>query len=289
MSAAVNSEISAYDSWRIGLVQKAKAWPLPHAAKFAIYRMIRQRPLVLKSHLAISDVEVELNVADFVQYWMFVNGLYEAAWVKLVSNRVGTGAFFDVGANVGNYSLALCKTAPKIYAFEASELISNQLKKALRQNNIQNVEVVRAAISDHSGDTLEFFVDQSSLGNSNTFQNFSDKVRKESVQTLALDEFCAQNATGPVSVMKMDIEGAELSALRGALQMIRRWKPDLVIEFNAGLARRLGQDLFEIWNLLIGEGYRAFDLKNDRLVPFELPHRHPRMNRNLLFVHQAKA
>ena len=72
--------------------------------------------------LAYTKTKVLLDVGDYIQYWMYVNGAYESSFLKFVRNKLISrkGTIVDAGANVGSYTLNLYDKADHIIAVEAS-------------------------------------------------------------------------------------------------------------------------------------------------------------------------
>jgi FkbM family methyltransferase len=114
---------------------------------------------------------------------------------------------FDVGANVGYYTLLLARgVGPKgrVTAFEPNPANVARLKEHLRLNKIDNVEIVEAAVSDTTG--TAFLSGEGATG----------KLSQTGtpIQTLQLDNYPRPD------FIKMDIEGGETAALRGSRKIL---------------------------------------------------------------------
>jgi FkbM family methyltransferase len=161
----------------------------------------------------------------------------------------------DVGANIGAITLPLARLASDghVHAFEASPTAFELLKRNISSNGLTNATPVHAAITNLSGDTLEIFSPGANLGWAHT--TFGEQGRegtREEVQTLALDDygFAGNSLQRRCDLIKMDVEGGEIKALRGAMRMIEQHHPALVIEYNpapaewfAGNSRRALYDV----------------------------------------------
>ncbi len=154
------------------------------------------------------------GVADF---WV---GTYESEKAQLLVRHVKPGGtFYDVGANVGFYTLLasrLIGPAGRVIAFEPSPRNLVFLRRHLRLNNAENVEVLDLAISDSDGVT-QFSVD-------------GDPKKSQiapggdiTVQTTTLDRLMGELPLP--DLIEMDIEGAEYAALLGAEQLLRKSNP----------------------------------------------------------------
>lgn len=156
-------------------------------------------------------------------YWV---GTYERAKGSAFARAIAPGnVVYDIGAHVGYYTLLAARRVGangKVYAFEPLPANLEYLASHIRLNGFTNVTIVPAAVSDQSGvgafrRTASRAMGQ--LGEQGDLQ----------VQMIALDEW-RQAAGHPLPhVVKMDIEGAELRALRGARNLLRLAMPTLLL------------------------------------------------------------
>jgi len=170
-------------------------------------------------------------------------GGYESDWQNLIIRTVPNGSiFFDIGANVGFYTLlasSLVGDSGKVVAFEPVPSNINKIKKHLEINSLKNVTVYEAAISDYSGEA-QF---QKSKSNSQgKFKEFNpDAVLGDdellTVKVLSLDELLAKNRIPNPDYLKIDIEGAEFSALLGAKKYLADFGPTIFLSTHGNKAR----------------------------------------------------
>jgi len=129
--------------------------------------------------------------------------------------------FFDIGAHIGyNTILAsrLVGEQGRVFAFEPFPENFQLLKKNVAANSCRNVSILEMAISDQNG-TAKLFLDKESIRHS-LYGKSSDSDHIE-VETTTLDDFLKKNGMPRVDVIKMDIEGGEMRALRGMANMLR--------------------------------------------------------------------
>jgi FkbM family methyltransferase len=149
-------------------------------------------------------------------------GTYEIELQRLISRNVKPGqVFYDVGANVGFFSL-LASTAVTpagcVIAFEPLPRNIALLRANLALNDVDNVRLHESAVADGSGSTL-FSNDASpSMGR----MAAQEGIR---VATIAIDALVGSGEVPPPQVMKMDIEGAESLALAGARHTLMKHRP----------------------------------------------------------------
>lgn len=133
--------------------------------------------------------------------------------------------FVDAGANIGFYTVVASKLvgpAGKVVAIEMMPDTATRLREHIAINGLTNVEVIEYALSDRSGQTIAATVPDGKYGQASiAASDRSDGVRRLDVETRTLDKLFA-DIPGRVALMKMDLEGAEAAALRGAGQLINR-------------------------------------------------------------------
>ena len=150
-----------------------------------------------------------------------LGGTYEPAQTRLFQSRITAGAtVLDVGANAGYYTmLASMLVGPKgrVWAFEPHPENHEFLSRHVRLNDLTNVTVENAAVSNSNGTASFDFGTGSGTG----------RLAEHGVldvRTVRLDEFCRERKLEP-GFVKIDVEGAELEVLRGADEIIRSHHP----------------------------------------------------------------
>lgn len=108
----------------------------------------------------------------------------------------------------------------KIYAFEPDAANMQKCKSNIEKLGIDNVELIEAGLWKYDGQ-----LDFSQQGNGSSHVFIQDNSEANKVKVVALDTYIRDS----VSFIKMDIEGAELEALKGAEYLIKRDKPKLAI------------------------------------------------------------
>lgn len=173
-------------------------------------------------------------------YWL---GTYERSKCKVFAAAIAQGdVVYDVGAHVGYYTLLASKLVGargRVYAFEPLPANLEFLEHHLKLNQITNVTVVPAAVSDATG--LGRFNLASSRAMGHLAQSESKYATRPlqvdaraadcelQVKTISLDDWTSRTERPLPRVIKMDIEGAELQALHGAAELLRRAFPTLLI------------------------------------------------------------
>lgn len=169
-------------------------------------------------------------------------GSYEESKQRLFADEVWTGSVvFDVGAHVGFYTLlaaVLSGGTGRVVAIEPWPRNISYLRKHLRMNDIGNVEVIEAAASDVDGE-LSF-----SEGTNPSTGRLAEagllRVASITLDNLVLGE----KLPGP-HLIKMDIEGGEAAALKGARGILRDHRPVIFLATHGADVHRECRSILE--------------------------------------------
>lgn len=149
------------------------------------------------------------------------------------------GCFYDVGAHIGFYSLLAARLVGeegRVVAFEPDPTNVAVLQENLTRNNLSEVEVIPAAVWNHSGhvtfqrsaaESPEVSSRRGGVVGSNREAPGSGRIEVEAV---SLDEFARDHRLP--TMIKIDVEGAEVQALQGARNLIAQTRPILLVEVH---------------------------------------------------------
>jgi FkbM family methyltransferase len=176
----------------------------------------------------------------------------------------------DIGAYLGQFSLVASRVmngTGRILCLEPTPAVFEQLKRNIERNHCINVEPIHAAVSDHEGEAT-FYVhvgsnDQSSLHAAAVEEQVSYRVPLTTVD--ALVERAQLHA---LNLMKIDVEGHEISVLRGAENTIRRLRPAIVVEISRH-QRTVGYSGADIKAFLGERNYNSFRLQANGRIPYQ--------------------
>ena len=194
---------------------------------------------------------------------------YEPHVLRWLSRSIKPGdCVVDVGANVGLLSLLMSKLCGKngrVYSFEPSPANLRLLDYHKRKNGANQICIEPLAVSNRDGDSVSFFLLNEGDHGSNSLVFSRDDVpnlaepllrtRKEiRVPTVTLDRFCAEHQIRP-SLIKIDVEGAELMVLQGAVRLLSEVRPHLILAIHPWWLPG-GQTTDNIVSLLVSHGYQ---------------------------------
>ena len=199
-----------------------------------------------------NDIKIILSLDEWLQQQIYFLGTYEVKQTFFFKNYIKENSvFYDVGANVGYYTLLAAKRLGKdgfVYAFEPDSNNRKKLQANIELNKFKNVIIVPNIVSSENDGTLKLYIsDKKNRGMSSTEKpdNFSGIT--ENIKTISIDEF-SKKVKYP-DLIKIDVEGAEYSVLKGMKEIMKKKKPDILIEvkdetlYNQNVSRKMLAEL----------------------------------------------
>lgn len=175
---------------------------------------------------------------DHVGDKIATQGLYEhdnllllLGLLELIRNPV----VLDIGANIGNHSLAFATRAAVVHAFEPIPVIHALLLANVTGNGLAHVHVHRVALSDTDG-TDTIFLNQSGNAGASSFDRREAEGAAVTVEKRRGDALLDALQIARVDFVKLDVEGHEAQALRGLRSTLERDKPIITMEWNDPLS-----------------------------------------------------
>ena len=190
-------------------------------------------------------------------------GYTERETLKAIASHLGPDSvFFDLGAHIGQYTLFASPSCRAVHSFEPVPTAFELLKRNIQMNRLGNVTANQCAVSDSSGDVTVYEGDLDTLGQSSLKSHSRASGKPLVVPSIAVDTYVAQHRVIP-SLIKIDVEGAEICVLRGAASLLREKHPVLIVEVAGVNQERFGYNADDLLNELKGFGYTLSPLEND--------------------------
>ncbi|HEY3402088.1 MAG TPA: FkbM family methyltransferase [Ohtaekwangia sp.] len=181
----------------------------------------------------------------------YYKGYYEPTIVDYFARNARNGdVFFDVGGHAGYFSFLFSRISPhgRIFTFEPAGLNCAFIRKVIELNAIKNIELVPKGAGSKTGELYFNPGETSSTGKIST----TGAVR---VQVISLDDFInGRDFASPV-FMKIDVEGFGHEVIRGAMNLIIKYKPTILMEVHDPSEER------EALQALSMLGYSFFNLE----------------------------
>lgn len=169
----------------------------------------------------------------------------------------------DLGAHVGTFTLAAAALGCRVVAVEASPYNTTLLNASVTKNGFDQVQIVSAAASDRPGN-LDF-VQAGPYGLVATPVVKSPTIQ---VPAVTVDELLAELGCDRVDLIKMDIEGSEVIAIRGMSRLLTRTDaPSVFYESNGYTLNFFGETPNTLTAALREFGYDSYLVEPGQLVP----------------------
>jgi FkbM family methyltransferase len=196
---------------------------------------------------------------------------YDIAEFKAIPHLVKFGdTAFDIGANVGVYSVLLsrlCGPTGRVWAFEPVPDTYWRLRETLVLNRCENVVPLATAICDKSGSVKmnlfdAQFAEWNSLGTPSMRAPDGNPVlpgQSIDVEGQTLDQFCEAEGVERINFLKVDVEGFEVAVFRGAERLLRDRRVDyLCFEISKEPLKGAGVESRDVFRSLETHGYASY-------------------------------
>ena len=234
-----------------------RSWP--RAISYLANRWILRRQF-LEARVDALNLRFKVKTEDVVGRHIYKYQVHEPVLSRFLIRhlRFEPGdVVIDIGANIGWYSLLLAGLAAEnvdIFAFEPDPLNFELLTHNIELNGRQCITALPKALAAGDGVQRLYQHDSNNLGRHSLLQ-LQDGQSVE-VPTTSLDSFWEQQQLGSrvPRFIKIDIEGYELIALRGATKVLERC-PAVLCEFSPDYMRQGGLDPQDLVDLLANGGF----------------------------------
>ena len=273
-AAATSSGVDISPRWARAYREYQRGVP-NHPGKGKLLRALHgvglrsNRPFACKmingAWLAIRPEE-GLLVAETVGWTCFRDGVWDPHVEACIRTILRPGqTAIDVGANVGYFTAVMAQCVGptgRVWSFEPVPETFELLTLCNSLNGYGHVTPMRVALGAANG-SIEITYDKrhSGIATMHPDQVAGDTQR---VKLRSLDALVASgDVQGRPDLIKVDVEGHELEALRGARETIAQASPTIVFELNERTARVAGWTLAELAELLLSLGDYSFSLIDD--------------------------
>ena len=192
---------------------------------------LSEAPLVLRAKQIVAAVlpaSAQVALKHPYYLWVLRHGQMEED-AQGVRRLLRGGVALDVGANIGSYTRLLAGLADEVIAMEPVPETFRHLRFNMRSLGVRNVRLLSAAASDRDGQIMievpryrrgpEAMTDARVVEQPTNLRHFT--VAAMRIDSLNLNR---------LDFIKMDVEGHEIPAVRGALETIERFRPAMIIE-----------------------------------------------------------
>lgn len=250
---------------------------------------------ILKTQVNGSTLKLCTNQTSYITQFIFWNGYQNFEYTKLFEKLITkVDVFFDIGANIGYYSLlgSHLNSKLQIFGFEPSKdawlyynkniIINNMTNKILPYNfalSNKNGQIkFNQVVNRKYGETVGNL-----SGEATVLENMHRSFESYIVNSITLDDFVEENKISKIDFIKIDTEGSEKLILEGAKNTLKKFRPIVVCEtlFNIGEK--------ELEDIMINFDYEMYNHVGEKLVKVDTICRIKDNGvRNCFFVHPDK-
>jgi len=230
-------------------------------------RVIFPKKLKLKQ-LSIEDMEYLVWINEEVGKQLLLRRAYERNNIRAFSRLIQEGdVCFDIGGNIGYYALnfaKMCGPTGHVYVFEPVERNALVIKLSSLLNGNVNTSVIEKIVSDKNME-LDLILPRDSayayLNQTGYMNGDNSEARSIKKPSITLDRFVSDNNINKISLIKIDVEGAEGLVLKGAekiLSQIEIQPRVIMMELVDEYLSLYNSSIKEITEKMNLWGYRAY-------------------------------
>jgi FkbM family methyltransferase len=217
-------------------------------------------------------VDPELDEIIGKQIYYF--GEYEAGTIHVLKNCLSQGSIFvDLGASIGLMSCVAAKLVGQkghVYAFEPSPSTYRTLKFNLALNGLSNTTAFNIAVGSKN-ESAWLYKGTGKNPGSNSLIGSSGKRKGAKVKITTLDKLVKDHTIETPTLIKIDIEGYELEALKGAENLLQCSSPPILIIEYSNLHPQHGGTVLDIYRFLQAlNNYHFYKLRQSKSTPSRL-------------------
>jgi FkbM family methyltransferase len=230
---------------------------------YLIFRFVRNflsRDLILQIYNFKVYGSVNKNKTSYFLLKKCEFGDYHELYIIKKYSDLNKLLFIDCGCNYGFYSFytASLSEKNKIISIEASKDTSKEFNKNLNLNNFKNINFFNNAVSDISKKNISFYESVNDWESSQAHYNFAINSELK-VETIKIDNILVNYLLNDyVVVIKLDIEGNEINAIKGALEVIKKSDPLIIMEFSKYIFKNR-DNINYLKNFLVKYDYSIYD------------------------------
>jgi FkbM family methyltransferase len=197
------------------------------------------------------------------------SGWYEPRTVEVLSGLLKPGmTFFDVGANMGQYTLLASGQDCNVHSFEPAPVMFEFLTGNVAPVK-ERVRLNQCALADSEEPVMLHMAKPHNVGATSFSDQFCASGETFPVPCTTIDQYMQRNNIAKIDVMKIDVEGAEIAVLKGAEKLLSSPdRPTIVLEYEESAQQRFGSSCAEITSLLTNHGYKLERITEHGVIPY---------------------
>ncbi len=208
---------------------------------------------------------MKVDIRDVLQGTLLLEGPWEPQTTQYIHTTLADGhVFLDIGANSGYFALLASRCVGprgKVFAIEPNPAMAEQVRQNVARSGLTNVVVEELACSSSAG-VRDLYLGPP--GNTGITSLSSANVRSDecvSVNCVPADALVEKYDISRIDLVKIDVEGAELEVLRGMTDILKRFRPKIIIELLPSLLAGFSATIEDVTDQLARFGYSMSTLE----------------------------
>jgi FkbM family methyltransferase len=212
-------------------------------------------------------IKMNLNISNLVDHYVYYS-INKLPITSFISYLKPDAIVIDVGTNIGYTTLLLSKACSqgKIIGIEPSKELFKILEDHVNLNAFTNVKCLNVGLGEKNKTVKLYKVNDSNTGMNRILDTNDSTLSSENITIKTLDEVAAEEHLDKVDAIKIDVEGYELKVLQGAMSVLKKHHPVLLVEIDPENLKEQQACPDDIFKLLFDLGYSIFDVKTMKSI-----------------------
>lgn len=270
---AITKPLRLVPGWWSGLASQQPA-EIDQQVRLRFWQALAGTPVRISWY---DGLKLEMMLGNDLSRCLYVDGEVDPNEFSFLGRVLRPGmTVIDVGANEGIYSIfcrARVGSQGKVIAVEPSARERLRIERNKSLNGLDDIKVIAVALCERSGSAVLHLAEDGHAGH-NTLGHFAaawvQPDGEEVVPSATLDAIVDQEQIAHVDLIKLDIEGAELRALRGAERTLRRDHPALLMEATEETLATQGASAAGLLEYIRQFGYALYEFSLTTGLPVPL-------------------
>jgi FkbM family methyltransferase len=238
-----------------------------HPAELVVF--VKKLMRIRRRYFAFNNLKLYIDPVSHFGLRILRDKAYEPQVTSFVEQLLLPGdVFIDLGANEGYFSVIASKLvgdAGKVFCIEPQRRLWPVLFDNFIANECHNVQLLPYAIGPEKGEAELILTPSINTGSSQIRKSVRTTFwERQKIKIYPLDSIVALYGIGEIKLMKIDIEGYELYALKSALKTLKKGAvKNIVIEFHPVQLKEFNQTVEETIAFLHQMGYRRSDTNEE--------------------------
>lgn len=213
------------------------------------------------------DIVYKVDLYDYMGWYLYF-GLVDDTRSALYALSNKNATIIDVGANIGETLLNFAKrTLPngEVHGFEPDSLNYQHCSENLGLNNFKNIFLNNVGLGSETGQTFIRIDTPSNRGGNKISAEYIEDATNV-IKIITLDQYVTAKQIQKIDLIKIDVEGYELNVLKGAAEVIRKFRPVLFIELDDNNLREQGHSAKSLIHFLSQFNYTIKNSETEEII-----------------------